>query len=210
MEIRILDDRANPLLKRHEVRFEVAHATRATPSRDEVRGELSKLVHAPKERVVVERMAARYGTAVTRGEALVYQTVEALKATERAHILVRNGLQEKPAAAAAPAEPAKAEPPKEEAPKIEAPAPPPAHKGAPKEEAPKAEHHRTEPHKAEHPKAEAPAAHPPHKETSKDEASTAEPHKGEHHRAEAHKSKAPKGEASKGDSTKAETSEKKE
>ena len=53
MEIRILEDRANPLLKRHEYRFEVAHATAATPNRDTVRQELSKLVKAPKDRVIV-------------------------------------------------------------------------------------------------------------------------------------------------------------
>ena len=73
MEIRILEDRANPLMKRHELRFEVAHATAATPSRDAVRGELSKLVKAPKDRVIIERMNARYGTAVTRGDAVVYR-----------------------------------------------------------------------------------------------------------------------------------------
>lgn len=117
MEIRILEDRANPLMKRHELRFEVAHATSATPSRDAVRGELSKLVNAPKDRVIIERMNARYGTAVTRGDAVVYETAEAAKSTEREHILVRNGLKEKrvkgPAPAAAePAAPAAAEAPK--------------------------------------------------------------------------------------------------
>ena len=109
MEIRILEDRANPLLKRHEYRFEVSHATAATPTRDSVRGELSKLVKAPKDRVVIERIRARYGTAVSRGEALVYETAEAAKAITRAHILVRNGLKEKETKGpAAPAESAPA------------------------------------------------------------------------------------------------------
>ena len=103
MEVRILEDKANPLMKRHEVRFEVAHATAATPSRDAVRGELSKLVKAPKERVIIERMNARYGTAVTRGDAMVYDSAEAAKAIVRSHILVRNGLKEKPAKGPAPA-----------------------------------------------------------------------------------------------------------
>lgn len=110
MEIRILEDRANPLMKRHELRFEVAHATAATPSRDAVRGELSKLVKAPKDRVIIERMNARYGTAVTRGDAVVYETAEAAKAIVREHILIRNGLKEKPAKAAAPAAAAPAAP----------------------------------------------------------------------------------------------------
>ena len=111
MEIRILEERANPLLHRHEYRFEVAHATAATPKRDEVRTELAKLVKAPKDRVIVERMHARYGTAVSRGDANVYESADALKRITREHILVRHGLKEKasktPAADAAKAEPAK-------------------------------------------------------------------------------------------------------
>ena len=115
MEIKILEDRANPLLKRHEYRFEIAHPTAATPTRDAVRGEFSKLVKAPKDRVIIERMHARYGTAVTRGEAAVYESVDVAKVTAREHILVRNGLKEKAAkAGAVPAavpETAKAETP---------------------------------------------------------------------------------------------------
>jgi len=121
VEIRILDEKPNPLLHRREYSFEVSHATAATPRRDEVRSEFAKLTKAPKDRVIIERMQARYGTATTRGEAIVYETVEAAKATERGHILVRNGLKEKVAKGApAPAEatpaPPQAEPPKAEAP----------------------------------------------------------------------------------------------
>jgi small subunit ribosomal protein S24e len=124
VEIRILEDRENPLLKRHEYRFEVEHATAATPTRDAVRDALSKLVKSPKDRVVIERMRARFGTAVTRGDALVYESADAAKSTERAHILVRNGLKEKPVKGAptAASEPAPAEAPKAEAPKAAAPA----------------------------------------------------------------------------------------
>jgi small subunit ribosomal protein S24e len=122
VEIRILEERANPLLKRHEYRFEIAHATASTPSRDAVRGELSKLVKAPKDRVIIERMNARYGTAVTRGDAAVYDSVDAAKSTAREHILVRNGLKEKAAKAGAPAA-AEPEAPKPEAPKAETPPP---------------------------------------------------------------------------------------
>jgi small subunit ribosomal protein S24e len=116
LEIKIIDEHANPLLKRKEYHFEVAHATAATPTRDQVRAELAKLVSAPKDRVIVERMHARFGTAVTRGEARVYDSADAAKSISREHILVRNGLKEKavkgPAApateapAAAPAPPA--------------------------------------------------------------------------------------------------------
>ena len=120
MEIRIVEERANPLLKRHELRFEVAHATAATPTRDSVRTELAKAVHAPKDRVVIERMLPRFGTAVTRGEANVYESADAAMSVSREHILVRNGLKEKAAKAAAapatPTAPAAAGAPKPEAP----------------------------------------------------------------------------------------------
>jgi ribosomal protein S24E len=127
VEIKILDEKPNPLLHRREFVFEVSHATAATPRREEVRGEFAKLAKAPKDRVIIERMRARYGTATTRGEAVVYETVEAAKVTEREHILIRNGLKEKAAKGpAAPAEPEptpKAEPAKAEPPKAETPAP---------------------------------------------------------------------------------------
>jgi small subunit ribosomal protein S24e len=122
VEIKILEDRANPLMKRHELTFEVAHATAATPTRDAVRGELSKLVKAPKDRVIIERMHARYGTAVTRGDAAVYDSADAAKAIVREHILVRNGLKEKPVKGPAAAEPAAPAP----HPATEAPKPAPA------------------------------------------------------------------------------------
>jgi small subunit ribosomal protein S24e len=146
MEIKILEERSNPLLQRNELRFEVSHATAATPTRDTVRTELAKAVHAAKDRVIIERMRPRFGTAVTRGEANVYETADAAKAITREHILVRNGLKEKAvkgATPAAPTEPAPpAAPPKAEAPAPSeaAPAPTPEEKpeAAPPAEAPSA------------------------------------------------------------------------
>ena len=106
MELKILEERANPLLKRTEYRFEVDHATSATPSRDAVRGELAKAVKAPKDRVVIERMNARFGTARSIGFGAAYQSADAAKAIAREHILVRNGLKEKAVKAAPGAAPA--------------------------------------------------------------------------------------------------------
>jgi small subunit ribosomal protein S24e len=125
MEIKVVEERANPLLKRHEYRFEVTHPTGPTPKREEVRGELAKTIRAPKDRVIIERMHARFGTAVTRGEANVYDTAEAAKQITRGHILVRHGLKEKPVKGAAPA--AAAAP-------AEAPAAPAAPAAEPKKE----------------------------------------------------------------------------
>lgn len=124
MEIKILEDRTNPLLHRHEIRFEVAHATAATPTRENVRAELAKAVHAAKERVVIERMHARFGIAVTRGAANVYESADAALSVSREHILVRNGLKEKAAKGAVPAadSPPAAAPEAPKPPAAEAPA----------------------------------------------------------------------------------------
>lgn len=134
MEIKILEERTNPLLHRHELRFEVAHAASATPTRDSVRDELAKAVRAPKDRVVIERMLPRFGTAVTRGEANVYDTADAAKSITREHILVRNRLKEKEAKGqAAPATPTAPAPagaaPATTPPPVAAPSPPAPAKG---------------------------------------------------------------------------------
>jgi len=141
MEIRIVEERTNPLLKRHELRFEVDHATAATPTRDSVRTELAKAVHASKDRVIIERMHPRFGTAVTRGEANIYDNADAAKSISREHILVRNGLKEKVAKGAAPAaEPPAAPAAAPAAPPAAPPAPPAAPAEAPaKSETPAAE-----------------------------------------------------------------------
>jgi len=106
LELKIVEERPNPLMKRTEYRFEVVHATEATPTRDAVRTEFAKAVKVPKDRVVIERMQAKFGTARTLGEAAAYQTKEAAEKTVRFHILVRNGIKEKvvPAAPGAAAE----------------------------------------------------------------------------------------------------------
>jgi len=95
LEISLLEERTNPLLHRKEYRFAVAHGTEATPSRDNVRTELAKTIHVPKDRLVIERMNARFGTARTEGVAAAYDSAEALKAVVRDHIQVRNGFKAK-------------------------------------------------------------------------------------------------------------------
>jgi ribosomal protein S24E len=189
LDVKILDERPNPLLHRKEYTFEVDHAGTATPPRADVRKELAKLVKVPADRLVIERMNARFGTAKTRGEAVAYATKEALDITVREHILIRNGLREK-ATPAAPAPAGEATPPSPA--KEEPKAPPraePVKEEAPKEQ-PKAEHPKPEHPKAEHAKPEDHKAEGP-KETRK-----AEGHKGEGHKAEKaeHSDKAEKSE----------------
>jgi small subunit ribosomal protein S24e len=120
LEVEIVETRPNPLMKRTEYRFSVSHAAAATPQRDALRSEVAKLVKVPKERVVIERVHARFGIARSEGVAAAYETTEALKAVVREHILIRNGLKEKavkgpavPAPEPTPATPPAAAPPAE-------------------------------------------------------------------------------------------------
>ena len=78
----------------------MGHAEAATPTRDSVRAELAKALKVPKDRVIIERMHAKFGVAKTQGFAATYQSKEAAVAVVRDHILVRNGLKEKAAKAA--------------------------------------------------------------------------------------------------------------
>jgi ribosomal protein S24E len=195
LDVKILEERPNPLMHRKEYTFEVDHAGAATPPRADIRKELAKLVKVPADRLVIERMNARFGTAKTVGEAMAYATKEAVDVTVREHILIRNGLREK----AVPATPAAGgEAPAPAAPKEEPKAAPPKTESA-KEEAPqehaKPEHPKPEHPKAEHPKAEGHKPEPP-KEGHKGEGHKGEKagheEKGEHGKTAEHDDKAEK------------------
>jgi small subunit ribosomal protein S24e len=160
LELKIVEERKNPLLKRTEYRFEIGHVAAATPKRDEVRQALATALKVPKDRVIVERMHAKFGTPLSVGEAATYASKDAALATVREHILIRNGLKAKPSATptaggeAAPAEPAK--------PEAAAPEPAKAEKAEPAEKPAKAE----KPEPAEKP-AEKPAKAEKHEKTEK-------------------------------------------
>jgi small subunit ribosomal protein S24e len=105
MDLKIVEERKNPLLKRTEYRFEMSHPTASTPKRDEVRQELASQLKVPKDRVIIERMHAKFGTPMSVGEAATYASKDAALATVREHILIRNGLKEKAKPAVPGAEP---------------------------------------------------------------------------------------------------------
>jgi ribosomal protein S24E len=118
MDLRILEQRPNPLLHRVEYQFSVTHPEAATPTRDEIRTELAKAAKVPKDRVIIGRVRAKFGTAESIGEGSAYETKEAIEVVVPDHIQIRHGLKEKKvkgAAAPAAAEPAPAAPAPKEA-----------------------------------------------------------------------------------------------
>lgn len=115
MDIKVLEEKKNPLLQRREVKFSVSHNL-GTPSRDEIKGKIAAYLNSKPELVIIERMNSEFGKRETRGYAKIYETAERLKSVETKHIVQRN---EKKKEAKKEGE-AAAEAPKAEAPKAEA------------------------------------------------------------------------------------------
>ena len=97
MEIKVISDTYNPLLKRREIVFEVNHTqTGGTPPRFEVRKSLAQAVKADLDRVYIRKFETKTGTMIAVGEANVYDTVEQAKLIEPEYIILRNQPPEKP------------------------------------------------------------------------------------------------------------------
>ncbi|HMK45221.1 MAG TPA: 30S ribosomal protein S24e [Methanocella sp.] len=89
MEIKVLEERNNPLLQRREVKFSVSHNL-GTPSRQEIKDKIAAYLNSKPELVIVERMRTQFGKRETRGYAKIYETPERLNRVETEHIVQRN------------------------------------------------------------------------------------------------------------------------
>lgn len=148
MEIHIIKDKANPLLKRREITLKVKD--RATPPRIEVKNKLAALVNSKPELIVIEHINTIFGKQEAIGEASVYENEGRLKQLAHMHLIARDAPKVKEAPEAPAAAPAAKEPevkpeakqeakPKEEA-KAKAEAKPKSEtKAEAKESKPKAE-----------------------------------------------------------------------
>jgi len=88
MEIEIVGEKKNPLLKRKEVRFRVTFDG-ATPARKDVKEKICGQLKAKPELTVVDEMAQGYGNREVLGYAKVYENADALK-IELKHIIRRD------------------------------------------------------------------------------------------------------------------------
>jgi len=97
MEIKILAENENPLLKRKEVTFQVEHnQTGSTPPRLEVKNALAKLLKKDANLVFIKKLETKTGTHVAVGLANVYDSMEQAKLIEPEYIIKRNMPPEKP------------------------------------------------------------------------------------------------------------------
>ena len=97
MNIRIVTQKDNKLLKRREIIFEVEHEeTGGTPPRLQVRKMLAPMLNADPQLVYVKKFETKTGTRIALGEANAYETVEQAKLIEPEYIIKRNSPSEKP------------------------------------------------------------------------------------------------------------------
>ena len=115
MEIKITQERYNPLMKRKEIAFQVEHTqTRSTPTRLEIHKTLAEMLKANPDAVYVKRVETKAGTMLAVGEANAYDSVEQAKLVEPKYIIARNMPKEEKKTAEkpeAPKQPEKTEQP---------------------------------------------------------------------------------------------------
>lgn len=100
MEIEIISDKENPLLKRREVHFRVNHEQMgSTPPRLEVRKAVANALKAKVDFVFVKKFKTETGKHIAVGLANVYDSVDQARLVEPEHIIKRNAPPEKPAEA---------------------------------------------------------------------------------------------------------------
>lgn len=108
MEVQIIKDKKNPILKRREISFKVKE--KVTPPRIEVKAKLAALLNSKPELIVIERLDTVYGKQELVGTGCIYETEERLKQLAHQHLVARDAPKVKEGEAA-PAQPAPAAPP---------------------------------------------------------------------------------------------------
>lgn len=96
MEVTIVSEKKNPLLKRREVYFQIKHnQTGSTPPRSEVRKAVADALKTNIELVFIKKIETKTGTQTATGLANIYDLLEQAKLIEPEYIINRNVPQEK-------------------------------------------------------------------------------------------------------------------
>ncbi len=92
MELELVSEKENPMLRRTDVTFEVTHDD-ATPERLSVRDSLAAMLNKDANEVVVRHLDTKFGMRKTLGEARVYETPDVARDVEQDHMLERNKIE---------------------------------------------------------------------------------------------------------------------
>jgi small subunit ribosomal protein S24e len=96
MEVKIVSKKENPVLKRKEVQFTVAHTQGKTPARLDIKRSIASELQVSDKLVFVKKMKTMTGTNIAIGEATAYETEAQAKRIEPEYIMKRNAPPEKP------------------------------------------------------------------------------------------------------------------
>ena len=88
MELQIINDKSNPLLKRRDVSIKISD--KATPSRTEVKNKLAALANSKPELIVIESLDTVFGGQEVFGTVSIYETEERLKQLAHKHLIERS------------------------------------------------------------------------------------------------------------------------
>jgi len=89
LEIKVIEEKDNPLLNRREISFRIIH-DESTPSRKSVVERLAATMNSKVGLVYVDGLKTEFGKRETLGYAKIYETEERAAQVERAHIIERN------------------------------------------------------------------------------------------------------------------------
>ncbi len=93
MEIKINSNTRNEHLSRSEIAFTATYEG-ATPSRMDIGAKIAALQNVPVENLILSPLQSRFGLRAVQGVARIYDSAEALKATERAYLVARGQKKE--------------------------------------------------------------------------------------------------------------------
>jgi len=97
MEVKVISQKENLLLKRKEIHFQVEHdQTGSTPPRLEIRKALAAALKANVDLVFVKKFETKAGMHTAVGVANLYDSPEQAKLIEPEYIIKRNIPPEKP------------------------------------------------------------------------------------------------------------------
>jgi len=93
MELEIVEDKANPVLKRREIALRIK--SKNTPSRVEVKNKLAAMLDSRPELIVITKLRSVFGKQETIGRADIYENEEQLKRLAHKHLLARDARHSK-------------------------------------------------------------------------------------------------------------------
>lgn len=88
MELQIIKDKKNPLLKRREISLKIIN--KGTPSRVDVKNKLAALANSKPELIVIEEINTLFGKQEILGTASIYESDERLKQIAQQHLVTRS------------------------------------------------------------------------------------------------------------------------